>query len=181
MLLTYIVKEQMLIYGLIIRIPNNYISYFPLLKRIISDNLLILDWKWIEIGCIIAFRLLKLSLRKFYARHHYWVKCYGTSVSQMTADIVPLVVNTFRSFSHSLLITGFVTRVVWWVPWVEKELLSFPEHLSSTPGFSGDHAIVDRCFPYGLFLLSIVLSVIGFMDSDYPFVIFKLLLFQMSY
>jgi hypothetical protein len=50
---------------------------------------------------------------------------------------VPLVVNTSRSFSHSRLITGFVTRLTRQVPLVEQELLTLPEHLSSSPVFSG--------------------------------------------
>jgi hypothetical protein len=40
-------------------------------------------------------------------------------------------------FPHSWLITGFVTIVTRWVPLVEKELLSFTEHLSSPAVFSG--------------------------------------------
>jgi len=50
---------------------------------------------------------------------------------------VPLVVNTSQSFPHSRLITGFVTRLTRWVPLVEQELLTLPEHLSSPPVFSG--------------------------------------------
>ena len=38
---------------------------------------------------------------------------------------VPLVVNTSRSFPHSWLITGFVTRLTWRMPLVEQELLPF--------------------------------------------------------
>ena len=41
------------------------------------------------------------------------------------------------SFPHSWLITGFVTRLTRWVPPVEQELLILPEHLSSSPVFSG--------------------------------------------
>ena len=52
---------------------------------------------------------------------------------------VPLVVNTSRSFPHSLLITGFVTKLTRRVPLVEKELLTLLEHLSSSPFFSGVH------------------------------------------
>ena len=51
---------------------------------------------------------------------------------------VPLVVSTSRSFSHSRLITGFVTRLTRRVPLVKQELLTLPEHLSSIPVFSGD-------------------------------------------
>ena len=50
---------------------------------------------------------------------------------------VPLVVSTSRFFSHSWLITGFVTRLTRRVPLVEVELLTLPEHLSSPPAFSG--------------------------------------------
>jgi hypothetical protein len=50
---------------------------------------------------------------------------------------VPLVVNTSRSFPHSRLITGFVTRLTRRVQLVEQELLNLPEHLSSSPVFSG--------------------------------------------
>jgi hypothetical protein len=42
---------------------------------------------------------------------------------------IPLVVNTLRSFPHSRLITGFVTRSTRRVPLVEQELLTLPEHL----------------------------------------------------
>jgi hypothetical protein len=67
---------------------------------------------------------------------------------------------------------------------VEQELLTLPENLSSPPVFSGICVtqslvlcvcIVDRSFV--LFILAIVLSVLlRFMDSDYPFDIFKLFL-----
>ena len=68
---------------------------------------------------------------------------------------VPLVINTFRSFPHSWLITRFVARVTRQVPLVEQELLTPPEHLSSSPVFSGVRVtwslvlyvcFVDRCF-----------------------------------
>ena len=53
---------------------------------------------------------LKSSLRKFYGRHHDMVDRYGISVTN-DHGYVPLVVNTFRSFPHSWLITRFVTRL----------------------------------------------------------------------
>ena len=49
---------------------------------------------------------------------------------------VPLVVITSRSFPHSWLITGFVTRLTRRVPLEEQELPTLPEHLSSSPVFS---------------------------------------------
>jgi hypothetical protein len=65
-----------------------------------------------------------------------------------------VVVNTSRSFPHSRLITGFVTRITRRVPLVEQELLTLPGYLSSPPVFSGVHVtrslvlyvcFVDRC------------------------------------
>jgi hypothetical protein len=53
------------------------------------------------------------------------------------SQICSLVVSTSRSFPHSRLITGFVTRITRRVPLVEQELLTLPEHLSSPPVFSG--------------------------------------------
>jgi hypothetical protein len=50
---------------------------------------------------------------------------------------VPLVVNTSRSFPHSWLVTGFVTRLTRRMPLVEQELPTLPEHLSSPQVFSG--------------------------------------------
>ena len=50
---------------------------------------------------------------------------------------VPLVVNTFRSFPYSWLITSFVTRVTRRVSLVEQELLALLEPLSSHPVFNG--------------------------------------------
>jgi hypothetical protein len=44
---------------------------------------------------------------------------------------------TIRSFLHSWLITGFVTRVIRRMPHVEQDLLTIPENLSS-------HAIISE-------------------------------------
>jgi hypothetical protein len=55
------------------------------------------------------------------------------TLKSSTTDIVPLVVNTSRSFPRSRLITGFVTRLTRRVPLVEQELLTLLEHLSSPP------------------------------------------------
>ena len=64
---------------------------------------------------------------------------------------------------------------------MEHELITLPEHLSSPPGFSGVlvtqslvlYVMFSRSL-FVLFLLAIVLSVLRFTDSDYPFGIFKL-------
>jgi hypothetical protein len=49
-----------------------------------------------------------------------------------------LVESTLWSFPYSWLTTGFVTRVTRRVPIVEHELLTLPEHMSSTLVVSGD-------------------------------------------
>ena len=65
-----------------------------------------------------------------------------------------------RSFPHSRLITGFVTRLTRRVSLVEQELLTLPEHLSSPPVFSGVHVtrylvlyvcFVERCLSFCTF------------------------------
>jgi hypothetical protein len=67
-----------------------------------------------------------------------------------------------RLYSGKNVITGFATRLTRWVPLVEQELLTLPEHLSSPPVFSGVRftrslvlyvCFVDRC----LFLVGFVL------------------------
>ena len=70
---------------------------------------------------------------------------------------VPLVVNTSRSFPHSRLIIGFVSRLTRREPLVEHELLTLPEQLSSPPVFGGVRGtrslvlyvcFVDRCLSF---------------------------------
>jgi hypothetical protein len=60
----------------------------------------------------------------------------------------------------TLHITGGVTRFTRWVPLVEQELLTLPEHLSSPPVFSGVRVtrslilcvcFVDRCLSFSTF------------------------------
>jgi len=67
---------------------------------------------------------------------------------------VSIVVSTSRSFPHSCLINGFVTRLTRRVPLVEQKLLTLPEHQSSPPVFRGVRVtrslvlcvcFVDRC------------------------------------
>jgi hypothetical protein len=64
---------------------------------------------------------------------------------------------TFRSFPHSWLITGFVTRVTRRVSLMEQELLTLPENLSSHPVFIGVRVtrtlvicvyFADRCLSF---------------------------------
>jgi hypothetical protein len=41
-----------------------------------------------------------------------------------------IVLLDFENKVHPFIITGFVTMITRWVPLVEQELPSFPEHLS---------------------------------------------------
>ena len=69
-------------------------------------------------------------------------------------------VKTSRSFPHSWLITGFVTRLTRRMSLVEQELLTLLEHLSSSPVFSGVRVtrslvlcvcFVDHCLSFCTF------------------------------
>jgi hypothetical protein len=86
--------------------------------------------------------------------------CRCLHVATNDHGYVPLVVNISRSFPHSRLITGFVTRLTRRMPLVEQELLTLPEHLSSPPVFSGVRVtrslvlyvcFVDRCLSFCTF------------------------------
>ena len=78
---------------------------------------------------------------------------------------VPLVVNTSRSFPHSWLITGFVTRLTRRVSLVEQELFTLQEHLSSPLVFSwvpvARSLVVCVCFVYRC-LVFCTFSIYGF-------------------
>ena len=79
-----------------------------------------------------------------------------------------------RSFLYSWPITGFVIRLTRRVPLVEQEQLTFPEHPSSVPVFSGvcvtRSLVLCVCFVnHCLSFFAIVLSILRFMDSYYPF------------
>jgi hypothetical protein len=95
------------------------------------------------------FRCLPLSLRLTSINY----------IEEFTNDhgYVPLVINTSRSFPHSWLITGFVTRLTRRLPLVEQGLLTLAEHLSSPPVFSEVRVtpslvlyicFVDRCLSF---------------------------------
>ena len=52
------------------------------------DRGLLLTWKKLNIGFLLV--KVKLSLRKFYGRHHDLVERYGISVSLLTTDMFHL-------------------------------------------------------------------------------------------
>ena len=97
-------------------------------------------------------------VKRFYSHHHDLVifNRYGISVSQMITDMLYLFVSTSWSFPHSRLITGFVTRSTRRVTLVGQERITLPEHLRSSPVFSGIRVVwslalcVDRCCPFVL-------------------------------
>ena len=92
-------------------------------------------------------------------------KAYYRSDTSEMYGIVLIVemswyVKTSRSFPHSWLITGFVTRLTRRMSLVEQELLTLLEHLSSPPVFSGVRVtrslvlcvcFVDRCLSFRTF------------------------------
>jgi hypothetical protein len=126
---------------------------------------------------------LKSSLRKFYGRHHDLVDRYGISVTN-GHGYVPLVVNTSHSFPRSQLITRFVTRWTRRVPLVKQELLTLPEHPSSSSVFSGVPVLyacfADRCLSFCTFSFGHRRCLL-FFDIRIliaPLVIFKLFLFS---
>ena len=67
------------------------------------------------------------------------------------------LVKSSRSFSHSWLVTGFVTRLTRRVSLVKQELFTLLEQMSSPSDFSGVHVtrylvfyvyFVDHCFSF---------------------------------
>jgi len=101
--------------------------------------------------------------KQWYTTHYTEIKDWATRTSQQIWQIlwslvcwlflwnicvtndhgyVPLVLNTSRSFPHSWLITGFLTRLTRRVSLVEQELLTLPVHLSSPPVLVG-FALLD--------------------------------------
>ena len=111
--------------------------------------------------CFVCFRLVYPMLLLI----SYWTKVIPSNVLRsppwlgwplwnicVTNDhgYVPPVVNTSRSFPHSWLITGFVARLTHRVSLVEQEQLTLPEHVSSSPVFSGvcvtRSAVLCVCF-----------------------------------
>ena len=49
----------------------------------------------------------------------------------------PLVIDSSQSFLHSWLVTVFVTKVTRWVPLMEQELFTLPDHMSLPSVCSG--------------------------------------------
>ena len=75
------------------------------------------------------FISLKSSLRKFWLATMTWLTVKKICVTK-DHGYGKLVVTTARLFTHSWLVTGFVTRVRRRVSLVEQEQLRLPEHMS---------------------------------------------------
>ena len=125
-------------------------------------------------------RVLKFIIFVWYGSPCLYLRLSGTLWIQCVPE-------KQRSFPHSWLTTGFVTRSTQRVPLMEQELHTLPEHLSSSPVFSGVRVtrsldlcvcFVDRClsfctFSFGHYVVCSS-SIYGFWLP--PFGIFKLFL-----
>ena len=99
--------------------------------------------------------------------------------------IYSVVVIKIRSFPHSWLITGFLTRVTRWVPHVKQELPTLPEHLSS-PRFLVRFVLfdllfyvwcfVDRCLSFCPFSFGHCVACHSSVSGCPPLGVFKLFL-----
>ena len=120
--------------------------------------------------------------------HHFYSFTVATmtwlTITEYLCHKWPRICSTCRRhflvLSLLWLITGIVTGVTRSVSLVEQELLTLPESLNSPPVFSGVSVARSFCVAFCrslfvLFLLTIVLYVLQFTDSDYPFGIFKFL------
>ena len=121
-------------------------------RSLLMCSLCIMYFPGVNIGvcsCVVCVLCIFQELMQEFA-HVQFVYCVSVS----------LVVNTFQSFPHSRLITGFVTRLTRRVPLVKQKLLTLPEHLSSPLVFSGVRVtrslvlsvcFVDRCLSFCTF------------------------------
>ena len=129
---------------------------------------------------------LKSSFRKFMVATMTWL-----TAMEYLCHKWPRICSTCRKhfpvLSSFINYHGFVTRLKRRVSLVEQELLTLPEHPSSLPVFSGVRVtwslvlyvcFVNRCLSFCLFFFAIVLCVLlRYTDSDYPFGIFKTVLY----
>ena len=90
--------------------------------------------------CILGYFKMSESKKK---KYRFFSITQHASVYKMLSCTSCALIITVITVCHqycwinSWHISGFVTKVVWWVPLVEQELPTFPEHMSSYPVFSG--------------------------------------------
>ena len=75
---------------------------------------------WFSLTFIYLYSLGSIQLEDIYVTNEH--------------GYAPLVVSTSQSFSHSWLITRFVTRVTWQVPLIAQELVTLTGAIKFTPG-----------------------------------------------
>ena len=75
---------------------------------------------WFSLTFIYLYSLGSIQLEDIYVTNEH--------------GYAPLVVSTSKSFSHSWLITRFVTRVTWQVPLIAQELVTLTGAIKFTPG-----------------------------------------------
>jgi hypothetical protein len=85
-------------------------------------------WSFVQ-SVPITTNVLSLNHGEVYSIQHY-AKKFVSELRQVGGFLRVLVIIS-RSFPHSRLITGFVTRLTRRVPLMEQELLTLPKHLSS--------------------------------------------------
>ena len=151
-----------------LRYSRAYGSYQDFLDRV-----LLLTRKLLNQGFLLA--KMESTLRKFYGGR------YGLCVTN-DYGYVPLVVSTLRSFPHSWLITGFVTRLTRrWnpsSPLVFREVrvnrslvvcICFVDRCLSFCSFSFDHCVVRPSLNYGIwdYLFGIFKFFLNIHDSSY--------------
>jgi hypothetical protein len=92
----------------------------------------------IPLSAILGFQFVKLKSPgwPFYGRHMNWL----TVIKEYLFHKWPRICSVFRNHNpvvpHSWLVTGFVTIVTRRVQLVQQELLTLPQHLSSSPFFT---------------------------------------------
>jgi hypothetical protein len=101
-----------------------------------------------------------------------------------TKEVIPFVVNTSRSFPHSWLVTGCVTRLTRRVPLTSRtgapEFIPIFGEVRVTRSLVLCVCFVDRCLSFWFFFLfAIVLFVLRFTDSDY--LLWNLLFMEISH
>ena len=96
-------------------------------------------------------------------------------LSTTPAFVICFVYGNYRSFPPSWLITEFVIRVTRRVPHVEQELLTLPEHLSLSQGYSDIRITPSFCLCLCFVDHCLSCCPISFINcsrltaSDYPF------------
>jgi hypothetical protein len=132
-----------------------------------EKSLLSLSWKLrlsTRVMCDTIFTIASTGRYKDIGKDGNTLPLQNTCVTN-DHGYVPLVVRTFWSFSHSLLISVFVTGATRRVSLVEQKLLTLPEHVSSPPILSFMCSLLYNvvCSFFFFFLLS-ALCCLSFFD-----------------